>query len=104
LKVGFIAAILLVTGIAVIGVFTATVASFLFEDQQAQDPSLRELISRLESVEPKLDDYGCAIYAYHAGVAPTDRLARLKLLRELAVTSEVDAALPRVAPSYGVVP
>jgi arginase family enzyme len=31
-------------------------------------------------------------------------MARLKLLRELAVTFDVDVALPRVAPSYGVAP
>jgi hypothetical protein len=49
-----IAVVLMVTGIGVIGVFTATVASFFFE-QKADDPSLAEVLARLEAIEQKLD-------------------------------------------------
>lgn len=50
-----IAILLMVTGIGVIGVFTATVASFFFEEQQEQGPGNAELAVRLASIEEKLD-------------------------------------------------
>ena len=53
-----IAVVLMVTGIGVIGVFTATVASFFFEDQQAQDPLLAQVLARLDAIERKLDAMG----------------------------------------------
>jgi voltage-gated potassium channel len=49
-----IAVALMLTGIGVIGVFTATLASFFFE-QDARDPNA-ELLARLEAVEQKLDE------------------------------------------------
>jgi voltage-gated potassium channel len=48
-----IAVVLMVTGIGVIGVFTATVASFFFE--QDRGPSLTEMTARLDAIEGKLD-------------------------------------------------
>ena len=51
----FIAVVLMLTGIAVIGVFTATVASFLFEEQQAQNPETLQILTRLERIEKKLE-------------------------------------------------
>jgi len=50
----FIAVLLMLTGIGVIGVFTATVASFFFE-QERQAP-LVELSGRLDLIEKKLDE------------------------------------------------
>jgi voltage-gated potassium channel len=47
-----IAVVLMVTGIGVIGVFTATVATFLFEDQQQE---LTEISARLSAIERRLD-------------------------------------------------
>jgi voltage-gated potassium channel len=49
-----IAVILMLTGIGVIGVFTATLASFFFE-QDAKDPNA-ELVARLDAVERKVDE------------------------------------------------
>jgi len=43
----------MLTGIAVIGVFTATVASFLFEEKQT--PETAEILARLERIEKRLD-------------------------------------------------
>ena len=51
----FIAVLLMLTGIAVIGVFTATVASFLFEEQQTQNPETLQILARLERIEKKLE-------------------------------------------------
>jgi voltage-gated potassium channel len=48
-----IAVILMLTGIGVIGIFTATVASFFFEQEQQAD--IGELAARLETIEQKLD-------------------------------------------------
>jgi voltage-gated potassium channel len=48
-----IAVTLMVVGIGVIGVFTATVASFFFEREQESD--IAQLAARLESIERKLD-------------------------------------------------
>jgi voltage-gated potassium channel len=48
-----IAVALMITGIGVIGVFTATVASFLFE--QAPGTDTAPLEARLTNVEEKLD-------------------------------------------------
>ena len=50
-----IAVVLMVTGIGVIGVFTATVASFFFEEADTSDPALTEVLARLEAIEQKLD-------------------------------------------------
>ena len=49
-----IAVILMLTGIGVIGVFTATVASFFFEHEQQSEST--ELASRLDRIEQKLDE------------------------------------------------
>jgi voltage-gated potassium channel len=49
-----IAVALMVTGIGVIGVFTATVASFFFEHGQHSETA--ELAARLDSIEQKLDE------------------------------------------------
>jgi voltage-gated potassium channel len=51
----FIAVVLMLTGLAVIGVFTATVASFLFEEQQTQKPETEEILDRLKRIEKKLE-------------------------------------------------
>lgn len=48
-----IAVVLMITGIGVIGVFTATVASFFFEQETATDTA--HLEARLARVEEKLD-------------------------------------------------
>jgi voltage-gated potassium channel len=50
-----IAVVLMLTGIGVIGVFTATVASFLFEEQQTQNPETAEILARLERIEKTLE-------------------------------------------------
>jgi len=50
-----IAILLMVTGIGVIGVFTATVASFFFEEQHHEGPDNAELAARLHAIEQKLD-------------------------------------------------
>jgi voltage-gated potassium channel len=47
-----IAVILMLTGIGVIGIFTASVASYFFEQDQADTA---ELIARMEAIERKLD-------------------------------------------------
>jgi voltage-gated potassium channel len=49
-----IAVLLMVTGIGVIGVFMATVASFLFEGEQ--DSGSARLEQRLDLIERKLDE------------------------------------------------
>jgi len=49
-----IAVMLMLTGIGVIGVFTATVASFFFEHEQQSENT--ELAARLERIECKLDE------------------------------------------------
>jgi hypothetical protein len=49
-----IAVILMLTGIGVIGVFTATVASFFFENEQQSDSA--ELAVTLDRIEHKLDE------------------------------------------------
>ena len=50
-----VAVALMLTGIGVIGVFTATVASLFFEDQQAKNPEMDEVLARLERIEQTLD-------------------------------------------------
>ena len=45
----------MLTGIAVIGVFTATVASFLFEEQHTQNPEALQILDRLERIEKRLE-------------------------------------------------
>jgi voltage-gated potassium channel len=50
-----IAVVLMLTGIGVIGVFTATVASFLFEEKQTQNPEMVDIVARLERIEKKLE-------------------------------------------------
>jgi hypothetical protein len=47
--------VLMLTGIAVIGVFTATIASFLFGEQQTQNPETLKILARLERIEKKLE-------------------------------------------------
>jgi voltage-gated potassium channel len=49
-----IAVVLMLTGIGVIGVFTATVASAFFEEEK--DSQLADLAARLESIEHKLNE------------------------------------------------
>jgi voltage-gated potassium channel len=49
-----IAVILMLTGIGVIGIFTATVASFFFG--QDHSPSMADLSARLDAIEKKLDE------------------------------------------------
>jgi voltage-gated potassium channel len=49
-----IAVILMLTGIGVIGIFTATVASFFFEQEKQSD--IGELETRLNAIERKLDE------------------------------------------------
>jgi hypothetical protein len=39
----------------VIGIFTATLASFFFEEQQTQSPDMAEIVARLERIERNLD-------------------------------------------------
>jgi voltage-gated potassium channel len=48
-----IAVLLMLTGIGVIGIFTATVASFFFEQEQESETAA--LAARLDSIERKLD-------------------------------------------------
>jgi voltage-gated potassium channel len=48
-----IAVVLMLTGIGVIGVFTATLASFFFEHDR--NPQLTEVTARLEAIERKLE-------------------------------------------------
>lgn len=49
-----IAVVLMLTGIGVIGVFTATVASFFFEHEQESETA--QLATRLDTIERKLDE------------------------------------------------
>lgn len=49
-----VAVVLMLTGIGVIGVFTATVASLLFEEQQTENPENAEILARLERIEKAL--------------------------------------------------
>ena len=53
-----VAVALMLTGIGVIGVFTATVASLLFEEQQTQNPEMTEILVRLERIEQQLQNIG----------------------------------------------
>ncbi len=46
-----VAVVLMLTGIGVIGVFTATVASLLFEEQQTESPEMLDILARLERIE-----------------------------------------------------
>jgi hypothetical protein len=48
-----IAVVLMLTGIGVIGVFTATVASVFFEEEKESE--LAAISARLDSIEQKLD-------------------------------------------------
>ena len=50
-----IAVVLMLTGIGVIGLFTASVASLLFEEQKGPPPELAEILLRLERIESSLD-------------------------------------------------
>jgi voltage-gated potassium channel len=50
-----IAVVLMVTGIGIIGVFTATVASFFFAEQDSAEPTTQEILARLDAIEHKLD-------------------------------------------------
>jgi len=51
-----IAVVLMLTGIGVIGIFTATIAAFFFEEQEEQKASeLAAVTARLESLERKMD-------------------------------------------------
>jgi voltage-gated potassium channel len=50
-----VAVVLMLAGIGVIGVFTATVASLLFEEQQTQNPETDEILARLERIEKTLE-------------------------------------------------
>jgi len=52
----FVAVALMLTGIGIIGVFTATVASLFFEEQQTQNPETTEILARLERIEKALAD------------------------------------------------
>ena len=49
-----VAVVLMLTGIGVIGVFTATVASLLFEEQQTESPEMVEIRQRLDRIEQQL--------------------------------------------------
>jgi voltage-gated potassium channel len=49
-----IAVVLMVTGIGVIGVFTATIASLFFEEDRADD--VQHVVARLDAIERKLDE------------------------------------------------
>ena len=44
----------MLTSIGVIGVFTATVASLLFEEQQTERPEMVEIRQRLDRIEQQL--------------------------------------------------
>jgi voltage-gated potassium channel len=48
-----IAVLLMLTGIGVVGVFTATIASFFFEQGKSADA---DVVARLETIERKLDE------------------------------------------------
>jgi voltage-gated potassium channel len=50
-----VAVVLMLTGIGVIGVFTATVASLFFEEQQTESPEMAEILARLERIEKALE-------------------------------------------------
>jgi voltage-gated potassium channel len=50
-----IAVVLMVTGIGVIGLFTASVASLLFEEQKGPAPEMTEILLRLERIEARLE-------------------------------------------------
>ncbi len=50
-----IAVLLMLTGIGVIGLFTATVASLFFEDQKGPPPELIEIRDRLARIEAQLE-------------------------------------------------
>jgi voltage-gated potassium channel len=50
-----IAVVLMVMGIGVIGVFTATVASFFFAEHEAEGPTMADVLARLAVLEQKLD-------------------------------------------------
>jgi voltage-gated potassium channel len=50
-----IAVVLMVTGVGVIGVFTATVASFFFEDQKTEPSELAAMAGRLDAMDKKID-------------------------------------------------
>jgi len=50
-----IAVVLMLTGIGVIGLFTASVASLLFEEQKGPTPELGEIMLRLERIESSLE-------------------------------------------------
>lgn len=50
-----IAVLLMLTGIGVIGLFTASVASLLFEEQKEPPPELAEILARLERIEASLE-------------------------------------------------
>ena len=50
-----IAVVLMLTGIGVIGVFTATVASLLFKEEKAGSPEMTEILARLERIEKGLE-------------------------------------------------
>lgn len=63
-----IAVVLMLTGIGVIGVFTATVASFFFEHEQQSETA--ELAARLDAIERKLDQ----LLDHRAGLTSHDRV------------------------------
>jgi voltage-gated potassium channel len=50
-----VAVLLMLTGIGVIGVFTATAASHLFEEQRTESPEMLEILARLTALERKVD-------------------------------------------------
>ena len=50
-----VAVVLMLTGIGVTGVFTATVASLLFEEQQTESPEMVEIRQRLDRIEQHLE-------------------------------------------------
>jgi voltage-gated potassium channel len=50
-----IAVLLMLTGIGVIGLFTATVASLFIEDQKGPPPELIEIRDRLARIEAQLE-------------------------------------------------
>ena len=50
-----VAVALMLTGISVIGVFTATLATMLFKEEQGRSPEMVEILDRLDAIERKLD-------------------------------------------------
>jgi hypothetical protein len=46
-----VAVVLMVTGIALFGVLTATVAAYFVERDDERDQTLREILERLETIE-----------------------------------------------------